>query len=51
MNTENKSEIKNGDVLISVKNLQKSFGDIKVLQGIDIDIHKGDVVVVVGPSG
>ena len=51
MITENKHEIKNGDVLISVKNLQKSFGDIKVLQGIDIDIHKGDVVVVVGPSG
>ena len=51
MNTENKTDIKNGDVLISVKGLQKSFGDIKVLQGIDIDIHKGDVVVVVGPSG
>lgn len=51
MITENKSEIKNGDVLISVKNLQKSFGDIEVLRGIDIDIHKGDVVVVVGPSG
>ena len=51
MNTENKTDIKNGDVLISVKGLQKSFGDIKVLQGIDINIHKGDVVVVVGPSG
>ena len=51
MNTENKTDIKNGDVLISVKGLQKSFGDRKVLQGIDINIHKGDVVVVVGPSG
>ncbi len=37
--------------LIEVKNLQKSFGDIHVLQGIDINIEKGDVVVVIGPSG
>ena len=39
------------EVLIHVKNLQKSFGDLRVLDGIDIDIHRGDVVVVVGPSG
>jgi polar amino acid transport system ATP-binding protein len=37
--------------VIQVQNLQKSFGDIKVLNGIDIDIQKGDVVVVIGPSG
>ena len=39
------------NVLIHVDNLQKSFGDLVVLDGIDIDIHRGDVVVVVGPSG
>ncbi len=39
------------NVLIRVENLQKSFGDLKVLDGIDIDICHGDVVVVVGPSG
>ena len=39
------------NVLIKVENLQKSFGDLVVLNGIDIDINKGDVVVVVGPSG
>ncbi len=38
-------------VIISVRELQKSFGDIHVLKGIDIDIKKGDVVVVIGPSG
>jgi len=38
-------------VLIRVENLQKSFGDLHVLDGINIDINKGDVVVVVGPSG
>ena len=41
----------NNDAIISVKNLQKSFGSLNVLSGIDIDINKGDVVVVIGPSG
>ena len=38
-------------VLIHVENLQKSFGNLNVLSGINIDICKGEVVVVVGPSG
>ncbi len=38
-------------VLISVNNLQKSFGNLQVLRGVTLDIHKGDVVVVIGPSG
>ena len=37
--------------LIRVANLGKHFGDIKVLEGINVDIYKGDVVFVVGPSG
>ena len=37
--------------IISVKGLTKDFGANKVLRGIDIDIHKGDVVAVIGPSG
>ena len=37
--------------LISVRDLQKSFGDPKVLNGITVDIAKGDVVCVIGPSG
>lgn len=37
--------------MIDVINLQKSFGDHRVLNGIDISIEKGDIVVVVGPSG
>ena len=37
--------------LISVRNLRKSFGDHKVLNGITVDIAKGDVVCVIGPSG
>ena len=41
----------NGSPLISVRNLEKHFGDMKVLKGITVDINKGDVVCVIGPSG
>ena len=37
--------------MISVKNLQKSFHGLEVLKGISTEIHKGDVVCVIGPSG
>lgn len=41
----------NDQVLIKVENLQKSFGENRVLQGINTEIKKGEVVVVIGPSG
>lgn len=37
--------------LIQVKNLQKSFGANIVLDGVTVDIYKGDVVCVIGASG
>ena len=37
--------------MIDVINLRKSFGDVEVLKGIDITIHKGDIVAVIGVSG
>ena len=37
--------------LISVRDLQKSFGELKVLNGISTDIYQGEKVVVIGPSG
>ena len=37
--------------MISVKNLEKTFGDHKVLNGITETIEKGEKVVVIGPSG
>ena len=39
------------NTIISVKGLKKDFDDMAVLKGIDIDIHKGDVVCVIGASG
>ena len=38
-------------VKISVKNLKKSFGELRVLKDISIDVVEGEVVVVIGPSG
>ncbi len=37
--------------MIDVINLQKKFGDLTVLNGIDFHIEKGDIVCVIGPSG
>lgn len=37
--------------MIKIKNLKKSFGDLQVLKGIDLEIAEGEVVVIIGPSG
>ena len=37
--------------MIDVINLTKKFGDIDVLNGIDVKINKGDIICVIGPSG
>ena len=49
VNAETKD--KDTSVKISVKNLKKTFGKLQVLKDINIDIHEGEVVVVIGPSG
>ena len=37
--------------MITVKNLQKSFGELNVLCGVDLHVKKGEKVVLIGPSG
>lgn len=39
------------ETIISIKGLHKYFGENEVLKGIDLDIQKGEVVVIIGPSG
>lgn len=37
--------------MIKLTNLKKSFGDLVVLDGINLDVKKGQVVAIIGPSG
>ena len=41
----------NGNVLFEIKDLQKKFGSLTVFDGLRETICKGDVVVIIGPSG
>ncbi|MDR6570865.1 phospholipid/cholesterol/gamma-HCH transport system ATP-binding protein [Chitinophaga ginsengisegetis] len=47
----NGHQIDMNETVISIRNLYKSFGQKHVLQGIDLDLHKGENVVVLGRSG
>jgi len=40
-----------GDLVLKVKHLSKSFGDLEVLKDINMEIHQGEVISVIGPSG
>ena len=39
------------DTVLRIEGLQKSFGDLQVLKGIDLEIRRGEVVCVIGASG
>jgi polar amino acid transport system ATP-binding protein len=39
------------NVVVSIRGLGKSFGANRVLTGIDLDVHRGEVVAIIGPSG
>lgn len=39
------------ETILNVKGLKKSFGDNEVLKGVDLQVHKGEVIVIIGPSG
>ena len=36
---------------LSIRNVRKSFGDVHILKGIDLEIEQGDFLILVGPSG
>lgn len=39
------------DIVLEIKNIHKSFEDLEVLKGISMQVNKGEVVAVIGPSG
>ena len=46
------SEItKENSVILSIRGLEKSFGELKVLKGVDLDINNGEKIAILGPSG
>lgn len=38
-------------VILSIQNVSKNYGSLQVLKKIDLDIHEGEVVAIIGPSG
>ena len=45
------TEVRNGEAVVRVENLHKSFGPLEVLKGIDMEVRTGEVVVIFGRSG
>ncbi len=41
----------NKDAVLEIKDIFKSFGDLEVLKGINLEVKRGEVVAVIGPSG
>jgi polar amino acid transport system ATP-binding protein len=37
--------------IVRIKDLHKTYGDLEVLKGVSLDVHQGEVLVIIGPSG
>jgi len=43
--------ISDGQAMVRVEGLRKSYGTVEAVRGVSLDVHRGQVVVVIGPSG
>lgn len=41
----------NKPLMVEIAGLRKQFGDLKVLKGVDLEVHKGEIISIIGPSG
>ena len=39
------------DIILEMKDIHKSFGKLEVLSGINLEVKRGEVVAIIGPSG
>src|SRR6201989_2472016 len=51
MHAANTNTIHQNEKVISIRGLYKSFGALEVLKGVDLDVHRGENVAVLGRSG
>jgi polar amino acid transport system ATP-binding protein len=42
---------KDGEVIVGIRDVHKSYGAVTVLGGISMEIHRGEVICIIGPSG
>ncbi|MFV0318818.1 MAG: amino acid ABC transporter ATP-binding protein [Microbacterium sp.] len=49
--TTSNISVRRGDPLVVIDHVQKYYGDFQALEDIDLTVHQGEVVVVIGPSG
>ena len=47
----NAADVRVGEPVVRIEGLRKAFGDNVVLRGIDLEVQRGEVVVILGPSG
>ena len=40
-----------GQALVSIRALKRSFGDVRAVDGVDLDIREGEFLTLLGPSG
>src|SRR5690348_3909893 len=48
---KNTSAASSGAAIVSLRDVRKSFGHVKVLDGVSFDVARGEVVCIIGPSG
>lgn len=41
----------NGDIMLSVKNLRKKYGDVTAVDGVDLEVRRGEIFGLLGPNG
>lgn len=45
------ADVNNNEILVSIKGACKRYGELLALSNVDLDVHQGEVVLIIGPSG